>query len=229
MSRTRYEQAEAGGYIGKRAFDIVGACMAIVVFAPLVLIGMVGVYMEDGTPVLLWQRRVGFGGRAFWLPKLRTMRVHGLSPEEVGQVSSSSPFVTRVGRVLRASRVDEAPQLLAVLYGSMSLVGPRPVFAEQVAQYDDFAKRRLKVRPGLTGWAQVNGNTQLTWMDRIALDVWYVDHTSMWLDVTIILKTAWVVVAGERASSRALWQAKQYALYRVEVDQVEASKEYDKG
>ncbi|MGE0442309.1 MAG: sugar transferase [Gemmatimonadales bacterium] len=194
----------------KRAADlIVGALVAL---PALVVVGLswVLVVVEDGRPGFFRQTRVGLGGREFGILKLRTMRRNEAPVSEVGQVGSDHPMVTRVGRWLRRLKVDELPQVLNVLAGDMSLVGPRPTVAEQVREYDDFARRRLAVRPGVTGWAQVNGNVALTWEDRIRLDVWYVDHWRPALDLRILARTIGVLFRGERVGTTALNEARAH-------------------
>jgi lipopolysaccharide/colanic/teichoic acid biosynthesis glycosyltransferase len=139
------------------------------------------------------------------------MRVHGLPTTEVGQVYETHPMVTRVGRLLRRFKIDELPQLVNVLLGDMSIVGPRPALPEALAGYDEFQRRRLEVRPGLTGWAQVNGSARLTWDERILLDVWNIDHWSHGLDLRILARTLGVVLWGERPNRRALAAARAHA------------------
>jgi lipopolysaccharide/colanic/teichoic acid biosynthesis glycosyltransferase len=167
--------------------------------------------LEDGGPASYPQERVGKDGRLFRMHKLRSMRVNDLPVHVVGQVSHEHPMVTRVGRFIRRYKIDELPQMLNVLTGEMSLVGPRPTVAEQVERYSPFQRRRLEVRPGITGWAQVNGATALTWDERIQLDVWYIDHRSLRLDLEILLRTPAVAFLGERAHPEALRAAQEHA------------------
>jgi lipopolysaccharide/colanic/teichoic acid biosynthesis glycosyltransferase len=141
----------------------------------------------------------------------RSMRVNDFSPLRVGQVRGEHPLVTPVGRWIRRLKVDELPQLLNVLRGDMSLVGPRPALVDQVESYTDFQRRRLEMRPGMTGWAQVNGNIELEWAERILLDIWYIDHCSPWLDLRILWRTSAVVIFGERSNRQALKDAYAYA------------------
>jgi len=195
----------------KRVIDIIFSCLGLIITGPIILLAAIAVFIDDPGPVLYKQIRVGQNGTFFTLIKLRSMRVNNLSPVQVGQVTNTHPLVTRVGRIIRRTKIDELPQLINVLLGHMSLVGPRPALPEQVDLYTDFERRRLLMRPGLTGWAQINGNTELMWKDRIALDVWYVDHWSIWLDLLIILRTVLVVLQGERPNNEAVEVASRYA------------------
>ena len=195
----------------KRGLDLAVAGSVLLLSLPLMAVVALLILLEDGRPVLYAQRRAGRGGRAFALLKFRSMRVNDLDVEAPGPTGDRHPLVTRTGRLIRRFKVDELLQLLNVLRGEMSLVGPRPTIPEQVARYGDFERRRLLVPPGLTGWAQVNGNTRLTWPERIVLDVWYVDHWSLWLDLRILAKTASVVLLGERPNAPALHRASAHA------------------
>jgi lipopolysaccharide/colanic/teichoic acid biosynthesis glycosyltransferase len=161
--------------------------------------------------VLYVQRRSGADGEPFDIFKLRTLRVHDVPAHRMAQVRAGDAMVTRVGRVLRRSKIDELPQLLNVLRGDMSMVGPRPTLPEQVERYDAFQRRRLAMRPGLTGWAQINGGTELPWEERIYLDVWYVDHWSLGLDARVLARTLGVVLGGERVRPEPLAAARAHA------------------
>jgi len=194
-----------------RGLDVAAAAAGLLLLSPLLLAAAALVALEDGRPVLYRQERSGRGGRRFALLKLRTMRRNDIPVDVLGPIGDDHPLVLRAGRLLRRFKVDELPQLVNVLRGDMSLVGPRPTVPEQVERYDAFERRRLFVRPGLTGWAQVNGNTQLSWPDRILLDVWYVDHWSLWLDLRILAKTVSVVLLGERPNVPALDRALAHA------------------
>ena len=194
----------------KRGLDVAAAAGLLLAASPVVALAALAVALEDGGPVFFRQPRAGRGGRTFQVWKFRSLRVHQAPPEAVGQVHGGHALVTRVGGVLRRLKVDELPQLLNVLAGDMSLVGPRPTLPSQVAAYDAFQRRRLEVPAGMTGWAQVNGNTAVTWDERIALDVWYVDHWSLALDLKILLKTAGVVLRGERPAPAALLEARRH-------------------
>jgi len=191
----------------KRTADVVTAAMLLLVLSPLLLLASLAIKLTSRGPLLFTQDRVGRGGRRFRVLKFRTMR-GGRRPDPAELVPLDHPEITPVGRVLRRTKIDELPQLLNVLVGDMSIVGPRPTLSEQVEQYDDFERRRLEVRPGCTGLAQVNGNTALPWPERIKWDVFYVNRYSPWLDAWILLKTVAVIVAGERRFARRLDDAR---------------------
>jgi lipopolysaccharide/colanic/teichoic acid biosynthesis glycosyltransferase len=179
-----------------RAFDILVAVAGLIVLAPLLLVAAVAIRLGSRGPVLYRQRRVGRDGREFEMLKLRTM-VSGSDPVGVGTVvSRDDPRVTGAGRLLRRTSLDEVPNLVNVLRGEMAIVGPRPTIPAQVADYTPRQHRRHEVRPGITGWAQVQGRAGIPWEERIELDVWYVDHRSPWLDLRILARTVWLLVTG---------------------------------
>ena len=181
----------------RRAFDIAVAATALVVCAPVLALAIVAIRLETPGSVIYRQRRVGKDGREFEVLKLRTM-VAGA--EHIGAglaVNTGDPRITRVGRILRRWSLDELPNLVNVLKGDMAIVGPRPTLPSQVAQYTERERGRLAVRPGITGWAQVNGRTSLPWDERIELDLWYLEHRSWRLDLEILRRSARLVVAGE--------------------------------
>lgn len=171
---------------GKRFLDIVGASGGLLLLAPFLLIVSVAVLVSVGRPVLFRQPRAGRHGKTFHIVKFRTM-TDGSSPS--GDLLPDDRRLTRVGRLLRALSLDELPELLNVLTGEMSLIGPRPLLTQYVSRYSSSQARRLEVRPGITGWAQVNGRNSVAWEDRFALDVWYVDNYTFALDVRILLRT----------------------------------------
>ena len=195
----------------KRLLDLGIAIVMLLLCAPLLLAGALAILWEDGWPVIFRQERVGAGGRPFLLIKLRTMRRNTLPVSAVGQVGSDHAMLLDAGRWLRRFKIDEVPQLVNVLAGEMSLVGPRPTVQEQVDQYSPFQRRRLEVPPGMTGWAQVRGGVSLTWPERMLLDVWYIDHWSLALDLRILLATPAVVVRGDRQNPAALAAAREHA------------------
>lgn len=179
-----------------RAFDIAVSALALLALSPLLLLAALAIRLEGGGPVLYRQRRVGRGGREFELLKLRTM-VAGSDPVGVGTaVTRDDPRVTRVGRVLRRTSLDELPNLVNVLRGEMAIVGPRPTIPAQVAAYTPRQRRRHEVRPGLTGWAQVQGRAGIPWEERIELDVEYVDRRSVRLDARILAETVRLLLTG---------------------------------
>ena len=194
----------------KRALDVTVAAAALLVVSPLLLVTALLIVLEDGRPVFFRQNRAGRGGEPFSIFKFRSMTLNDAPVATMGAVTGAHPLVTRVGRVIRRTKIDELPQLLNVLTGDLSLVGPRPTLLEQIAEYDDFERRRLSLKPGVTGWAQVSGGIYLPWEERIALDVWYSDHWSLLLDLGVLLRTVGVIVFGERLNHRALAEALTY-------------------
>ncbi len=189
-----------------RALDLVLAALMLVVAAPLILLAAIAIRLESRGPVVFRQRRVGQDGRSLDLWKLRTM-VAGAEAMGAGiYVLEGDPRITRAGRLLRRYSLDELPNLVNVLRGEMAIVGPRPTVQEQVDRYTDRQRRRLEVKPGITGWAQVNGRASLPWPERIELDVWYVDNRSLALDVRILLRTAWLLLTGRGLYSDSLRQ-----------------------
>ncbi len=179
-----------------RAADILIASLALIVFSPLLLIAAVAIKLGSRGPVLYRQRRIGEGGREFEMLKLRTM-IAGSDPVGVGTVvTRDDPRVTKAGRVLRRTSLDEIPNLVNVLRGEMAIVGPRPTIPAQVVGYTPRQHHRHDVRPGITGWAQVQGRAGIPWEERIELDLWYAEHRSAILDARILLKTLWLLVTG---------------------------------
>ena len=172
------------------------AALALIPAAPVLAVAALAIKAETRGPVIYRQRRVGKDGEPFEMLKLRTM-VSGA--EHIGPglaVNEGDPRITRVGAVLRRFSLDELPNLVNVLRGDMAIVGPRPTVQVQVDQYTERQRRRLEVKPGITGWAQVHGRASLPWDERIELDVWYVDHRSPWLDLKIIARTVGMLVTG---------------------------------
>jgi len=190
----------------RRAFDVAGASVGLALAAPVLGVAALAIRLEDGGPVLYRQRRVGQGGREFELLKLRTMVV-GAERQGAGwAVDAGDTRITRVGAVLRRLSLDELPQLANVLRGEMSLIGPRPTLAYQVERYTPRQRRRLDVRPGLTGWAQIHGRARLPWDERIELDVWYVDNRSPRVDLAILLRTPRALFAGTYRGETGGWR-----------------------
>jgi lipopolysaccharide/colanic/teichoic acid biosynthesis glycosyltransferase len=183
-------------YRGKRVLDVVVAGTALVVCAPVLAAAAALVRLETHGHAIYRQRRVGRDGEPFELYKLRTM-VHGAEQMGAGlAVNVGDERITRVGGILRRTSLDELPNLFNVLAGEMSIVGPRPTVQVQVDRYTERQRVRLSVRPGITGWAQVNGRASLPWNERIELDLWYVAHASLALDLRILLATVRMVVTG---------------------------------
>jgi lipopolysaccharide/colanic/teichoic acid biosynthesis glycosyltransferase len=190
-----------------RALDVVGASLGLTLASPALAAAALAIKLDDGGPVFYRQRRVGQGGREFELLKLRTMVV-GAEQQGAGwAVNRGDPRITRVGRTLRRLSLDELPQLWNVIRGEMSLIGPRPTLAYQVEQYSPRQRRRLEVRPGVTGWAQIHGRATLPWEERIELDVWYVEHRSPWVDLKILLKTPRALLGGTYKGETGGWRA----------------------
>jgi lipopolysaccharide/colanic/teichoic acid biosynthesis glycosyltransferase len=182
MRRAAYEAV-------KRALDLaIVSAAAIVAGLPMLVIAL-AIRLEDGGPALLRQRRVGLNGEDFDVLKFRTMITDAHKLGTGWLIAERDPRITRVGRLLRKWSLDELPQMFNVMRGDMSIIGPRPTLRYQVDQYTPFQRRRLEVKPGITGWAQIQGRNTLRWPERIELDVWYVEHRSLRLDLLILLRT----------------------------------------
>jgi lipopolysaccharide/colanic/teichoic acid biosynthesis glycosyltransferase len=180
----------------RRAFDILVSALALVLSAPVVGLAALAIRLESPGAVIYRQRRSGLHGAPFDMLKLRTM-VDGAEHLGAGlAVNAGDARITRVGALLRRTSLDELPNLLNVLRGEMSLIGPRPTLPVQVAQYTARQRRRLTVKPGITGWAQVNGRATLPWSERIELDLYYVEHRSLVLDLQILARTPTLVLGG---------------------------------
>ncbi len=191
-----------------RVFDVVLAGTGLVLTSPVLGLAALATKLESGGPVFYRQTRVGKGGQDFAVLKLRSMVV---GAERLGTgfaVDKGDARITRVGRFLRRTSIDELPQLWNVLRGDMSVIGPRPTLRYQVEQYDSHQRRRLEVRPGLTGWAQVNGRASLPWAERIDLDVWYVEHRSPRVDLEILLRTPLALFRGTYRGATGGWRQK---------------------
>jgi lipopolysaccharide/colanic/teichoic acid biosynthesis glycosyltransferase len=189
-----------------RAADIALAGTALALSSPLLGLAALAVKLEDGGPVLYRQTRVGKDGRDFELLKLRTMVV---GAERLGAgfaVDEGDARITRTGRLLRRLSLDELPQLWNVLRGDMSMIGPRPTLRYQVERYTPHQRRRLEVKPGITGWAQIHGRAALPWDERIELDVWYVDHRSPALDLRILVRTPLSLFSGTYKGATGGWR-----------------------
>ncbi len=189
-----------------RAADVAVAGLGLALAGPFLAAAALAIKLDDGGPVLFRQTRVGKDGKDFELVKLRSMSV---GAEHLGAgfaVDQGDARITRVGRALRRLSVDELPQLWNVLRGDMSVIGPRPTLRYQVDRYTDRQRRRLEVRPGLTGLAQVNGRATLAWDDRIELDVWYVDNRSPLVDLKILLRTPLALFGGTYRGPSGGWR-----------------------
>jgi lipopolysaccharide/colanic/teichoic acid biosynthesis glycosyltransferase len=189
-----------------RVADVAVAGLGLVVTAPVLAVAAAAVKLADGGPVLYRQQRVGKDGAEFELLKLRTMIV---GAEKIGAgaaVNEGDPRITRPGVLLRRLSIDELPQLWNVIRGEMSVIGPRPTLAYQVERYTARQRRRLEVRPGLTGWAQIHGRARLPWAERIELDVWYVEHRTPLVDLKILLRTPLALISGTYKGESGGWR-----------------------
>ena len=189
-----------------RAADVAVAGFGLLVTAPVLGVAAAAVKLADGGPVLYRQQRVGKDGALFELLKLRTMVVGAESQGAGAGVDRGDPRITGPGALLRRLSIDELPQLWNVIRGDMSVIGPRPTLAYQVERYTPRQRRRLEVKPGLTGWAQVHGRATLPWNERIELDVWYVEHRSSWLDLKILAMTPFALFRGTYKGATGGWK-----------------------
>jgi lipopolysaccharide/colanic/teichoic acid biosynthesis glycosyltransferase len=193
--------------VGKRLLDLALALLALVVLAPLYALLAALVRRTLGAPVLFRQQRPGYRGQPFTLVKFRTMTE---ARDAQGNLLPDAERLTPLGRFLRSTSLDELPELWNVLRGEMSWVGPRPLLMRYLERYTPEQMRRHEVRPGITGWAQVNGRNAISWSDKFALDVWYVDHVSLWLDLRILALTAWKILRREGVSAPGQATAKEF-------------------
>jgi lipopolysaccharide/colanic/teichoic acid biosynthesis glycosyltransferase len=182
--------------MARRAFDVVVAAAALAATSPILAVAIIAIRLESPGHPIYRQRRIGMDGRPFDVLKLRTMVAGAESMGSGLAVNEGDPRITRVGAVLRRFSIDELPNLVNVLRGDMAVIGPRPTVPVQVEQYTDRQRGRLAIKPGITGWAQVNGRTSLPWAERIELDLWYIEHRSWRLDLKILLRTAAIVFGG---------------------------------
>jgi len=181
----------------KRVFDISLSLIAGILVSPLLLMIAVFLALDGSGPILFRQQRAGFSGRPFQIYKFRTMNSQH---DAEGRLLPDEKRLTRLGCILRETSLDELPELFNVLKGDMSLVGPRPLYMKYLPFYSEREKLRHSVKPGITGWAQIHGRNYLPWNERLELDAWYVDHASLWLDIQILFKTIYVVLAREGVS-----------------------------
>jgi lipopolysaccharide/colanic/teichoic acid biosynthesis glycosyltransferase len=195
-----------GGNALNRTLDVAIAGAGLALASPFLAAAAIAVKLGDGGPVLFKQTRVGKDGRDFELMKLRTMVVDAEKQGAGYAVNKGDSRITRVGRFLRRTSLDELPQLWNVVRGDMSLIGPRPTLRYQVDRYSDRQRRRLEVLPGITGWAQIHGRASLSWDERIELDVWYVDHRSPRTDLLILLRTPLALFGGTYKGETGGWK-----------------------
>jgi len=184
-------------FIVKVILDKVFSIIILIILFPLFLIIGILIKLDSKGPVFFIQERAGKDGKIFRAYKLRTM-VQGADKITKGVIfGEDNPYITKVGKIIRRTGFDELAQLINVLRGDMSLVGPRPTLPYQIKKYNNIQKKRLSVKPGITGWALINGRNSLTWDKRIELDLWYIKHWSIWLDIKILIFTVYVVIKGE--------------------------------
>jgi len=180
-------------HVLKRIIDVVISGIGLIILFPIFVVVGALIKLDSKGPVFFVQERAGKDGKVFRAYKLRTMVVNA---EKIGlghEIEKNDSRITRVGKHLRWG-IDELPQLINVFKGDMSMVGPRPALPHQIEKYTKKEKRRLEVKPGITGWALINGRNKLTWPEKIKLDIWYIDHWSIWVDLKILFKTIWVVI-----------------------------------
>ncbi|SRR5579883_122029 len=190
--------------------EICLSLVALIVLLPLWLLISLFIKLESPGPIFYRQKRVGQQEKLFTIYKFRSMRVNTIPPLELGAVKHDHLLVTKMGYIIRRFKLDETPQILNVLKREMSIVGPRPCLPERLPTMTPHEKTRFSCLPGLTGWAEVNGNVELSFQEQVALDIWYVQHRSLWLDIKIILKTLFVVVVGSHKNESALKDAQAF-------------------
>jgi len=197
----------AGVPVSKRLFDLLLTSLGVVILSPVFLALALCVWLAHGAPVLFKQRRPGYRRQPFMNYKFRTMTE---ARDAQGNMLSDAERLTRLGRFMRSTSLDELPEALNVLRGEMSLVGPRPLLMQYLERYTPEQSRRQDVLPGITGWAQINGRNALAWEDKFRLDVWYVDHWSFWLDLKILWLTLWKVLRREGISQPGHVSAEEF-------------------
>lgn len=214
-------------HIIKRCIDIIIAGLGLVILSPFLFIVMIAIWWDMGLPVFFRQVRPGLNGKAFRMYKFRTMNNER---DEAGGLLPDELRLTKLGMFLRSSSIDELPELLNVFKGNMSLVGPRPLLMQYLDRYTQKQARRHEVKPGITGWAQVNGRNALSWEEKFALDVWYVDNRSLWLDVKIMFLTVIKVFKREGINAEGeATMAEFMGCKEIEAGLVEAALSKDKG
>jgi sugar transferase EpsL len=191
----------------KRLFDLLLTSLGLVIISPLLIVLALSVWLIYGPPVLFRQKRPGYRSQPFMNYKFRTMSEER---DAQGNLLPDAERLTRLGRFMRSTSLDELPELFNVLRGEMSLVGPRPLLMQYLDRYTAEQARRHNVLPGITGWAQINGRNALTWEEKFRLDVWYVDHWSLWLDLKILLRTFWKVLRREGISQSGHISAEEF-------------------
>ncbi|MEW6380703.1 MAG: sugar transferase [bacterium] len=198
----------------KRLFDIILVIPALIILSPIMILIALLVRLKLGDPVLFCQQRPGLDSKPFPLYKFRTMTD---VRDTQGRLLSDGERLSPFGRFLRSTSLDELPELFNVLRGDMSLVGPRPLLMEYLDRYTPEQERRHRVKPGITGWAQVNGRNAITWEEKFALDVWYVDHRSLWLDMKIIFLTIWKTLCRQNINQAGQATVKKFEGQKAEI------------
>lgn len=184
----------AGIPLSKRLFDLILTALGLILISPILLILVLVIWFVQGRPILFQQKRPGFHGTPFMIYKFRTMTNER---DDKDNLKPDAQRITQLGKFLRSTSLDELPELINVLRGEMSLIGPRPLLMQYLERYSPEQARRHNVLPGMTGWAQINGRNAISWEDRFRLDTWYVDHWSLWLDIKILGFTFWKVIKRE--------------------------------
>lgn len=185
----------------KRFIDLCISCFALIILFPVFIFLYLATFFAMGRPVIFKQLRPGFRGEPFYIYKFRTMKELSACSDDI-LPQNDDQRLTKFGRMIRKASLDELPQLLNVIKGDLSLVGPRPLLMEYLPLYNEFQKKRHNVKPGITGWAQINGRNNLSWEQKFELDVWYVENQSHWLDFKILLLTILKVLSSEGISSK---------------------------
>ena len=188
----------------KRFLDIILSLIVLVLLSPIIILTAIAIKIEDSGPIFYQSNRVGKNGTVFKMWKFRSMIVNAENMGEKWGYAKNDPRITKVGNLLRNTSLDEIPQIFNILKGEMSIIGPRPGLKYQVEKYNDFQKQRLLVKPGVTGWAQVNGRHELKWSQKIELDVWYIKNWSIWLDLRIFIKTIFIVLSRKGVASEQI-------------------------
>lgn len=209
----------------KRCIDVLGAGLGLIMLSPFLLIVFLAIWVNIGSPILFKQSRPGFNGKPFKMYKFRTMTNER---DAVGNLLPDEQRLNRLGKFLRSTSLDELPELFNVLKGDMSLVGPRPLLIQYLERYTPEQARRHEVKPGITGWAQINGRNALSWEEKFALDVWYIDNQSIWLDIKILFLTVVKVFKREGISATGeatMAEFRGYSEMEKGLIQVAASKD----
>jgi len=187
----------AGVPFSKRAFDLIFASGGLILISPILLVISILVWINIGVPIIFKQKRPGYKEKPFWIYKFRTMSE---KRDKQGNLLPDKNRITSFGKFLRTFSLDELPELLNIIRGEMSFVGPRPLLMEYLDRYSETQRKRHEVLPGITGWAQINGRNILTWEDKFRFDIWYIDNWSFWLDIKILVITFWKVIKREGIS-----------------------------